>query len=318
MAPPCSPKRQELLARKLIQFIIQFVLPLYILQNRFFREFVNSCEPGFRIPCDKTAKRLIHEAYNWSSEQLSSLLRSSVTTIHLTTDLWTAKSRHGYLGVTATWLSSDFKFQEALLSCEYLPYPHTGEVICEELFRLIFRWRLETMVFTVATDNGANMVKGIKLLGDNYINNVIRQPCVAHTLQLSVQEGLKQCKTIHRRVKSLQAFFRLPKQAQRLRKAQCESNQDEGEIVQSPLDLLTDVKTRWNSTYLAWKRVLELHNQIRFVSTSLLSEQDRASRIEGEKLERLCLSVGEKEYVFTFFLYLFYLFATDSTNFYLI
>ena len=83
MAPPCSPKRQELLARKLIQFIIQFVLPLYILQNRFFCEFVNSCEPGFRIPCDKTAKRLIHEAYNWSSEQLSSLLRSSVTTIHL-------------------------------------------------------------------------------------------------------------------------------------------------------------------------------------------------------------------------------------------
>jgi hypothetical protein len=133
------------------------------------------------------------------------------------------------------------------------------------------------------------------LLGNNYIKNVVRQPCAAHTLQLSVQEGLKQCKAVHRRVKSLQAFFRLPKQAQRLRKAQYESNQDEGEIVQSPLDLLTDVKTRWNSTYLAWKRVLELHNSIRFVSTSLLSGSSRASQNEGEKLERLCLSVAEKE-----------------------
>ena len=152
------------------------------------------------------------------------------------------------------------------------------------------------MVFTIATDNGANMVKGIRLIKNNYISSVERQPCAAHTLQLSVQEGLKQCKAIHRRVKSLQAFFRLPKQAQRLREAQGESDQTEEEDnVQSPLDLLTDVKTRWNSTYLAWKRVLELHNSIRFVSTSLLSELDRASQKEGEKLERLCLSVAEKE-----------------------
>jgi len=186
VAPSCPAKRQEFLARKLIQFIIHFVLPLYILQNRYFREFVYACEPGFRIPCIKTAKELIHEVYNWSYDQLSSLLRSSVTSIHLTTDLWTAKYRHDYLGVTVTWLSSDFKFQEALLSCEHLPYPHTGEVISEELFRIICEWRLETMVFTITTDNGANMVKGIRLLNNNYISSVERQPCAAHILQLSV------------------------------------------------------------------------------------------------------------------------------------
>ncbi|GBC41291.2 zinc finger BED domain-containing protein 1-like [Rhizophagus irregularis DAOM 181602=DAOM 197198] len=46
---------------------------------------------------------------------------------------------------------------------------------------------------------------------------------------------------------------------------------------------------RWNSTYLAWKCLLKLHNSIRFVSTSLLSKSDRASQKEGEKLEHLCL-----------------------------
>ena len=207
MASPCPAKRQELLARKLIQFIIHFVLPLYILQNQSFREFIHACEPGFQIPYVKTAKNLIHEAYNWCYDQLSSLLHSSVTSVHLTTDLWTAKSRHGYLGVTATWLSTDFKFREVLLSCEHLPYPHTGEVISEELFRIICEWHLETTVFSIATDNGANMVKGIRLLNKDFINSVNRQPCAAHTLQLSVQEGLKQCKAIHRRVKSLQTFF---------------------------------------------------------------------------------------------------------------
>jgi hypothetical protein len=222
------------------------------LQNQSFRDFIHACEPGFRIPCNKTAKALIHEAYNWSRDQLTSLLDSSVTAIHLTTDLWTAKSQHGYLGVTATWLSSDFKFREALLSCEHLEYPHTGEVISDELFRIISEWHLETTVFTVATDNGSNMVKGIRLLNQNYVDRVLHQPCAAHTLQLSVQEGLKQCKAIHNRVKSLQAFFRLPKQAQRLREAQLEPNNfTDQDTVESPLEVLTDVKTRWNSTFLA-------------------------------------------------------------------
>jgi len=262
------------------------------LQNQSFHEFIYACESGFKIPCEKTAKRLIHEAYYWSQDQLRSLLLNSVTAIHLTTDLWTAKSRHGYLGVTATWLSSDFKFREVLLSCNHLAYPHTGEVICEELYRIICEWRLGKSVFTVATDNGTNMIKGIQLLHNNHLNYIKRQPCAAHTLQLSVQEGLKQCRAIHCRVKNLQNFFRLPKQAQRLREAQYEIDDNS---MENPLDVLTDVKTRWNSTYLAWKRILELHNAMRFVSTSLLAKQDRVSQREGEKLEKLCLSVEEKE-----------------------
>ena len=88
------------------------------------------------------------------------------------------------------------------------------------------------------------MVKGIRLLCNNYFDNMKRQPCAAHTLQLSVQVGLKQCKAIHCRVKNLQKFFRLPKQAQRLREAQYEISQNESQdSMESPLDVLTDVKT---------------------------------------------------------------------------
>jgi hypothetical protein len=144
------------------------------------------------------------------------LLSSTAETVHLTTDLWTSKSRHGYLGVTATWLTSDFEFQEVLLSCNHLPYPHTGEIICDELFQILKDWNLTSTAFTVATDNGMNMVKAVRLLRENYLDQIQRQSCVAHTLQLSVMEGLKQCKAFHRCIKSLQTFFCLPKQAERL------------------------------------------------------------------------------------------------------
>ena len=102
----------------------------------------------------------------------------------------------------------------------------------------------------MASDNGANMVKAIRLLGENYIDQIQRQPCVAHTLQLSVLEGLKQCKAFHRRMKSIQNFFCLPKQAERLHAIQENSQISENEYA-NPLDILTDIKTRWNSTYYA-------------------------------------------------------------------
>jgi len=62
----------------------------------------------------------------------------------------------------------------------------------------------------------------------------------------------------------------------------------------NPLDVLTDIKTRWNSTYYAWKRVLELHNSMRILSTDLLLKSDQVSQKEGEKLEWLCLNPDEK------------------------
>ena len=136
------------------------------------------------------------------------------------------------------------------------------------------------------------MIKAVHLLRESYLDQIQHQSCIAHTLQLSVIEGLKQCKAFHCCIKSLQIFFRLPKQTERLHAAQRNSQTDlsENEYI-NPLKVLTDVKTRWNSTYLAWKRVFELHNFIRNVSTDLLSKSDRAS---GEKLERLCLSLDEK------------------------
>ncbi|CAG8802960.1 11166_t:CDS:2 [Gigaspora margarita] len=65
----------------------------------------------------------------------------------------------------------------------------------------------------------------------------------------------------------------------------------------NPLEVLTDVKTRWSSTYYVWKRILELYNYMKLVYIDLLSKPDRASKKEGEKLERLCLSLEEREFL---------------------
>ena len=97
-------------------------------------------------------------------------------------------------------------------------------------------------------------------------------------------------------------FFLIIKTEQRLRESQSVINNNQdisiievSEIQTSPLDVLTNIKTRWNSTLIAWKRILKLYNAMRHVTTVLLSQNDHVLIKEGEKLEKLCLTPNEKK-----------------------
>ncbi|CAG8832114.1 3798_t:CDS:2, partial [Gigaspora margarita] len=170
VSAPCSYQWQKEITKKLVEFIIQYVQPLYILQVDAFRNLLLTCEPGYRIPCDKTVKGILYLAYKWNKEQLRSLLSDNI------------------------------------------------------------------------------IVQGQRL----------------HAMQQKhSQQGHQSSENEHT----------------------------------NPIDVLTDVKTRWSSTYYAWKRILELYNYIRLIYIDLLSKHDRASKKEGEKLEHLCLNLEEREFL---------------------
>ncbi len=72
---------------------------------------------------------MIGEAYEWSKDQLLELLKVDCIAASITTDFWTSRARHGYIGVTCSWLSHDWILHETLLALKQVKYPHTGEVI---------------------------------------------------------------------------------------------------------------------------------------------------------------------------------------------
>ncbi|CAG8692275.1 39194_t:CDS:2, partial [Gigaspora margarita] len=128
---------------------------------------------------------------------------------------------------------------------------------------------------------------------NNCIASVFQQPCAAHILQLSVKKELKQIKSVHQRLKSIQVFFRLPKQAQRLREAQMYINSanlpqetNENKIV-NPLEILTDFKTCWNFAYLVWKRILELHPVMHILAVLLQVNSDTILKKETDVIDLL-------------------------------
>jgi hypothetical protein len=90
-------------------------------------------DPRFIMPCQKTIRNMIDDAFDYTLPQLKTLMKNEATSASLTLDLWTSKSRQGYLGITCTFIDSQWKLKELTLTIEYIRYPHTAEHILEAI-----------------------------------------------------------------------------------------------------------------------------------------------------------------------------------------
>jgi hypothetical protein len=182
----------------------------------------------------------------------------------------------------------DFELVEVLLNLSYVPYPHTGLKIKELLINQIAKWELENKVVGITTDNGSNMVSSIKLLSESL--NVERIACAAHTIQLSVKKALEinnEIKALVLRARRLILFFKTPKQWERLENIQKKLNYTQ------ILKPILDVKTRWNSTYMAWNRLIYLKNAILDLIKDMEIDNDRDVKYDFKRLKKILLSNDE-------------------------
>ena len=124
-----------------------------------------------------------------------------------------------------------------------------------------------------------------------------RLPCTAHTIQLVVGKGLLTAEVLIARAKRLINFFTLPKQNERLLNAQ-KKNSEEMPEEESDLHTIfyraiTDVETRWSSTYIAWERLIILKPYIDIVISSLNASKDRNVKEDAKRLQKINLTNDE-------------------------
>jgi hypothetical protein len=167
------------------------------------------------MPCEETVRKIIHEAYNYSFPQLKDMLSVQATSVSLTMDLWTARNRQGYLGVTCSYINQSFKLCEFTLDIAYVRYPHTSAHIKDTLVNILNEWNIREKVYIITTDNASNMKKCVQDM-----EGVEQLGCTAHTLQLIIGKGMKPAEILIARAKQLIDFFMRPKQSERLEDAQ--------------------------------------------------------------------------------------------------
>ncbi|GES88440.1 zinc finger BED domain-containing protein 1-like [Rhizophagus clarus] len=264
-----------------LRWILLTTQPLSTITQKAYIKHMYIIDPQFTVPREKKLRMMIARSYGYNKEKLKLLLKTAQS-ISLTTDLWSSRSKHGYLGLTATWINKNFEIIDILLEISYFPTPHTAKAITEGIKNAMQKWEIKNLVVSITTDNGANVVAAIRDL-----TPIKRLSCAAHTLQLAISKGLKVVENLVSRTKQLINFFSTQKQIERLIKVQKEIGYEE------PLHLIQDIFTRWNSSYLAWDQLIFLQYAVLQLSVNLSCSLISEEKTDGIRLKKIMIKDNE-------------------------
>lgn len=105
------------------------------------------------------------------------------------------------MAITGYFLDHNWEYREILLGFEPLSGTHSGVNLSDVLMKLLQQYNITDRVLAITTDNASNnhtlmasVQESIQSLELNNSSTIIRVPCIAHVIQLSLKDLLGQMK----------------------------------------------------------------------------------------------------------------------------
>ncbi|KAG8661312.1 hypothetical protein MANES_02G223166v8 [Manihot esculenta] len=237
--------------KALVHMIIIEELPFRFVEGEGFRSFMTAICPRFRIPSRWTISRDCYDLFIEERSKLKSFFKNNCQRVSLTTDTWTSLQRINYMCITAHFIDNDWKLHKRIIN--FCPISsHKGEAVGRAIETCLLEWGLDK-VFTVTVDNASSNDVAISYLKKKLANwgvsvansTYLHMRCMAHIINLVVQDGLKDVNDSVMKVRDAVRYIRSsPARLKRFK--ECVLH----EKIESKSSLCLDVPTRWNSTYL--------------------------------------------------------------------
>ncbi|KAJ9543902.1 hypothetical protein OSB04_023609 [Centaurea solstitialis] len=257
---------QEVVRKALAKIIIIDELSFRFVEGRGFKQFMESSCPRFKIPSRWTVNRDIFGIYCEEKTNLKKLFKSSTPHISLTTDTWTSVQIINYMCITAHFIDHEWKLNKKVIS--FVPIlSHKGESIAKALETCLIEWGVKN-IFTITVDNASSNDVAIGFMKHKLVSwggsstrvDYVHMRCIAHILNLVVQDGLKLADASVKKIRDCVRWVR--GSPSRLHKFREFADLLE---VEEKSSLCLGVPTRWNSTYMmlrtaiAYKGVFEMY-----------------------------------------------------------
>ncbi|XP_017836262.1 zinc finger BED domain-containing protein 1-like [Drosophila busckii] len=235
-----------------MRMISKDVQPFSVVEDSGFKDLITKLDPRYKLPSPAHLRNVVLPAQYEELRKKVKMDLSDVDDLAITADCWTSRANDGYLTVTCHFINTNFDMKCAVLSTKKLltATNHTAANIAESLSSVFECWDIRKKVRIIVTDNDASMKKACELLEIKHL------PCVAHTLNLLVQELLKADSLIPlmSKCKKIVAFFKSSTIAtEKLKEAQGTNES---------YSLIQEVPTRWNSAYLMIERIILIKEAI--------------------------------------------------------
>ena len=250
--------------KAICEHLVLDMRPLSVVESPSFRNILAKAEPRYDVPSRTYYKdTFIPKLYETTKSVIISELCDAIGGVSITTDCWTSSATQSYMTVTAHFVTKTHKLKSYVLQTREVSERHSAENLASELQNCADDLGLERP--PVVSDNAANILKAVRLLGWRSI------PCLAHTINLAAKSGLRvhQVSRILAKSRDLVSYFkRYAYGTSVLHKKQ--------ELLQIPvLSLINDVDTRWNSTYDMLERLLGQTAAIHATFTDPAIKKDR-------------------------------------------
>ena len=274
-----SPRKQAI-DEAVIEMIVRDMQPFSVVEDKGFRNLVKTLDPRYQLPSRKTITTVsLPQLYLKERTRVSKVLKEA-DAVSLTTDIWTSRRTQSYITVTAHALGADWTLKSFILDTARMTEAHTARNIKTELEDIMSSWDIKDKVFAIVTDNASNMVAAVGLMDIHHI------PCFAHTLNLVVIDSLKELtgfSATRKKVKAIATYFHMSVKAS---EELCNAQKSDG--FDTPLKLINEVETRWNSTFFMLERIAKLHTS---VTTALCRMEKHHMCITGEELAQINTAV---------------------------
>ncbi|XP_023662393.2 zinc finger BED domain-containing protein 4-like [Paramormyrops kingsleyae] len=241
-------------AVKITQAIIEYIAlsdqPLSEVENVGFLRLLHVLEPRYDVPSRRymtdTELPKLHDSVK---KHIHSLLQAS-SAFSFTTDIWTSSvSPVSLISLTSQWIDESFTPQRAILHAKQFRGSHTSQAIAHVFEEMLQTWGIpKTSVHVVLRDNAKNMIKAMNDAG------LPSLPCVAHTLQLAVHEGLLAQRSI---ADAIAVGRKIVGHFKHSALAYSRLEDIQGQLNQPIKRLQQDVQTHWNSTYYMLQSLIE-------------------------------------------------------------
>ncbi|EEC02755.1 conserved hypothetical protein, partial [Ixodes scapularis] len=274
---------QKTFNRYVVEMIALDGLPLTVTKGQGFKRLIEFLRPDLNLVSPRTVGRLLDDlaekcALPALHEELTNVPPRA---IHFMVDLWSSRSRASVLGIRVQFIKGwDLKMHT--LSFRHFSGHHTGQQIRQAFeAELSQRGVAASQIGSVVCDNASNMTKAFNMsmiFADKWLPKVVesddgeepegnpeecpasevdvsaalpacrRMRCTAHTLQLAVNDAIRDDKNVTELLKQLNSiiniFRRSPYWTSRLKEL-CGK------------DVVPATGTRWNSIISALNRLTQ-------------------------------------------------------------
>ncbi|BBM98839.1 hypothetical protein Mp_1g16640 [Marchantia polymorpha subsp. ruderalis] len=220
---------KEFADKKMVDWIVNHAQSFSVVEQADFRQFCEALRSEYEVPTRNTICSRVLKRWQDAKNKVRSKLREDLEKrrFGLTTDMWTSAAKRGYMVVTIHYIDSNWNMRHCIIAFIRVLYPHMGEQLAVQLIQAVKEMDPSLLLglWSIIGDNASSnmsMVDHINLMlpeaiadflsssiandANSYTNpdidlnedvqlcpSVFLLPCMAHTLQLAVKEGLKRC-----------------------------------------------------------------------------------------------------------------------------